>query len=56
MSAAEIQRRVRAMLEWCDRVRERGGRAEIEEDEDLPCLRAEWILARAAERARHGRP
>ena len=51
----DIERRGVAMVEFCARVRERGGRAETEEDEDLPALRAEYILRRAAVRARFTR-
>jgi hypothetical protein len=51
MTRAEIEARGRAMREFADRVRERGGRAEVEEDEDLPLLRLWWRLARAEERA-----
>jgi aryl carrier-like protein len=56
MMSADIERRGRAMREWCERVRQRGDRAQVEELEDLPCLRAAWLMARAAERARAGRP
>ena len=49
-----IVRRGRAMAEFCSRVRERGGRAEVEEDEDLPLLRVLFIIIRTAERLRRG--
>jgi hypothetical protein len=48
-----IEARGRAMRAWCDRVRERGGRAEVEEDLDLPRLRTLYLIARAV--ARGGR-
>jgi len=47
-----LEERERRMAEFCARVRERGGRAEVEEDEDLPVLRAMCVVARAAARAR----
>jgi hypothetical protein len=43
------------MLAFVDRVRERGGCADVEETIDLPVLRAMWLVARAAERAAGGR-
>ena len=49
-----IVHRGRAMAEFCARVRERGGRAEVEEDEDLPLLRVLFIVRRTAERLRRG--
>lgn len=55
MTAAELAERGRSMAEFCDRVRERGDRAVVEEDEDLPTLRALWRIARSAERARADR-
>jgi hypothetical protein len=52
-----LEDRARRMAEFCATVRERGGRAEVEENEDLPMLRAMLIIvaravARAAARAR----
>jgi hypothetical protein len=39
---AAIESRGRAMAAFCRRVRERGAVALVEENEDLPRLRAEW--------------
>lgn len=55
MTYAEIVARGRAMADFCRRVRERGGRAVVEEDEDLPALRVLALVAYAAERARGSR-
>lgn len=52
MSYAEIVQRGIAMRAFIERVRERGDRAVVEEDEDLPVLRAMARAALAAERAR----
>lgn len=56
MTSAEIAARGRAMADFCRRGRQRGGRVLVEELEDLPCLRAEWLMVHAAERASSGRP
>jgi hypothetical protein len=45
-----VERRGRAMRLFVDRVRERGGVAEVEEDEDLVALRVRWITLRALAR------
>lgn len=52
MTASEILARGCAMAEFCRRVRQRGDRAEVEEDEDLPVLRMLFVAALAAERLR----
>lgn len=51
MSPAEILARARAMRAFADTVRARGGRAVVEEDEDIPVLRALYVMAVAAEAA-----
>jgi hypothetical protein len=53
MSLEALERRERALLAFCQWVRERGGRAVVEEDEDLPRLRAQ-ISALQALRAGRG--
>jgi hypothetical protein len=45
-----IADRGRAMRQFCERVRERGDRATVEEDEDLPLLRSEYLIAQALAR------
>ena len=40
MTVESVRRRGIAMRQFCDRVRERGGVAIVEETEDLPALRA----------------
>jgi len=52
---AALERRGRALREFCDRVRERGGVAVVEEFEDLPALRILYLIERAAVRARGSR-
>jgi hypothetical protein len=49
LAARELERRGRAMRAFCDTVRARGGIAEVEENIDLPTLRAVWVIARAGE-------
>jgi hypothetical protein len=55
MTSAQIEERGRAMLAFCNTVRARGSLAVTEEVEDLPALRAEWVVARAAERQRRAK-
>jgi hypothetical protein len=52
MTSAQIEDRGRGLLAFCNTVRERGEVAEVEEREDLPALRAMWIIAKATERVR----
>jgi len=52
MTSADILQRGFAMRAFCDRVRERGGVATVEEREDLPALRAQFLIARSIERGR----
>jgi hypothetical protein len=47
-----IVERGRAMRQFCDRVRSRGGFALTEEVEDLPALRVQFLIARSIARGR----
>lgn len=44
--------RGKSIAAFCARVRERGGRAVIEETIDLPMLRAAYVIERSIARAR----
>lgn len=41
-----LERRGRALADFCSRIRERGGFADTEEQIDLPRLRAQWLAVR----------
>jgi hypothetical protein len=47
-----IVARGQAMRRFCDAVRERGDVAVVEEFEDLPALRAQFLIQRSIQRGR----